>query len=88
MFNLDTKKPLNAPHNAEAPRAASIASPIGAASSFTETSPPAKIRQQTAAETAITAPTLISCPPDAAVTRVIPMARITNSEARLITSTI
>lgn len=88
MFSFATRKPLNTPHNADAASAANIATIIGAASELTDTSPPERIWQHTAAATAITAPTLMSCPPDAAVTSVIPTARITNSDARLITSTI
>ena len=88
MFSLATRNPLKAPHKADARRAARIASAIGAASLVTDTSPPERIWQHTAAATAMTAPTLMSCPPDAAVTSVMPTARITNSDARLITSTI
>ena len=42
---------------------------------------------ETLGYTAITAPTEISCPPETAVTSVIPTAKITNSEPRLIIST-
>ena len=67
--------------------AAATARSSGFWNAVMETSPPERIWQQTAADTAITAPTLISCPPEAAVTNVMPMARITSSEARLTTST-
>ena len=42
--------------------------------------PPTRIRRITEPAIAVVAPTLMSCPPQAAVTRVIPMARMATSE--------
>ena len=87
MLSFATKNPLKAPHNAEANSAATTPKASGAANASTDTFPPDNIWQQTAAATAITAPTLISCPPEAAVTNVMPPANITSSEARFTIST-
>ena len=45
------------------------------------TCPPQTIRRMTLPAMAMAAPTEMSCPPEEAVTRVMPMARITSSEA-------
>ena len=45
------------------------------------TSPPQRTLRTTLPATAIVAPTLISCPPEADVTSVMPMASIASSEA-------
>ena len=82
-----TRNPLNAPQRPATMIAAIMANAMEFISVSVDTCPPDNIWQHTEAATAITAPTLISCPPDAAVTKVIPIATITSSEARLTTST-
>ena len=52
----------------------------GAASSVGRASPPHKTLSIAEPAIAIVAPTEISCPPDAAVTSVMPIARIASSE--------
>ena len=73
--------PLNAPKRAVATMPARTARNRGAWSVSAVTCPPQAIRRMTLPAMAMVAPTEISCPPEEAVTRVMPMARITSSEA-------
>ena len=73
--------PLNAPRSIDTTTHARNATIIGAWSVAGLTSPPQRTLRTTLPATAIVAPTLISCPPEADVTSVMPIASIASSEA-------
>ena len=72
---------MNAPRSIDTTTHARNATIIGAWSAAGLTSPPQRTLRTTLPATAIVAPTLISCPPEADVTSVMPMASIASSEA-------
>ena len=73
--------PLKAPQSMEARQPTAKARIREVSMVSARASVPHRSRSITEPATAMVAPTEISCPPEAAVTRVIPMARITSSEA-------
>ena len=74
ILKYATNTPLNTPQSIAAIHPTKNATIIGAPLE------PLSIRSTTLPLTAIVAPTLISWPPEAAVTKVIPIARIASSE--------
>ena len=86
MFNFATRKPLKQPIAAPTMSAARKPRINGLAYAVAARSPPVKRLQQTAALTAMIAPTEISVPAEDDTTSVMPTARITSSDARLMIS--
>ena len=86
IFSLETRNPLK--HPIKIPTASAARNPRsnGLANSVAALSPPDRMLQHTAALTAIMAPTEMSVPAEEDTTSVIPIARITSSEARLMIS--
>ena len=81
ILKYATKVPLKAPKRAVTTMPTRTARNRGIWRVSAVTCPPQTIRRMTLPAMAIVAPTEISCPPEDAVTRVIPIARITSSEA-------
>ena len=77
---MATNTPLNNPQSIPTTHATKNATITGAANSVGLATPPQSTLSIAEPAMAIVAPTEISCPPDAAVTSVIPIARIASSE--------
>ncbi len=86
ISSFATKRPLKHPISAPTTSAAINPRIRGLAYSVAARSPPVSTLQQTAALTAIIAPTEISVPAEADTTSVMPTARIASSDARLMIS--
>ena len=80
ILKIATSAPLNAPHSIPTRHATRKATMIGAFSVSGDGFDPQRIRSIAEPAIAIVAPTEISCPPEAAVTSVMPIARIASSE--------